>query len=183
MVNSPAASQVLTQFEQVFFAAMPDCVQLDIAALAALPCGDATLRLAALLHKDGAETAAAALQSLKLSTVFTRECLELVTHYDTKIIAADVPLLLSRLGEKQLRRLLLLQRCASLEAEIQRALDEKLPLSLRDLAVNGRDLIAAGIPSGRQVGEVLERLHEMVLRREIANESSVLLEVGRTLLS
>lgn len=183
MVNSPAASQVLRRFEAVFFAALPNCTQPDTDALDALPCGDATLRLAALLHKDGAEKAVAALQSLKLSTVFTRECLELMTHYDAKIIAADVPLWLARLGEKQLRRLLLLQRCASLEVEIQRALDKKLPLSLRDLAVNGRDLIAAGIPSGRQVGEVLERLHEMVLRREIENKSSVLLEVGRTFLS
>lgn len=183
MAASPAAARVLRQFDAVFFASMPTCTQLDIEALDALPCGDATLRMAALLHADGAEKAAAALQSLKLPTLFTRECLELITHYDAEITPEDVPLWLSRLGEKQLQRLLLLQHNASLDAEIQRVKDEQLPLSLRDLKVNGRDLMAAGIPSGRQVGEILERLHEMVLRREIANESNVLLEMGKTFLS
>lgn len=183
MVNSPASPRVLTQFKQIYFAAMLDCTQIDTAALSALPCGDTTLRMAALLHKDGREKAAAALQSLKLPTLFTHECLELVTHYDAEIIPEDVPLWLSRLGEQQLRRLLLLQRDASLDAEIQRTKDEKLPLSLRDLKVNGRDLMTVGVPSGRRVGEILEKLHEMVLRREIVNESSVLLEMGRTLLS
>lgn len=183
MIDSPAAPKVLKQFEQVFFAAVPDCAQIDIAALSALPCGDAVLRMAALLHKDGAEKAAAALRSLKLPTLFTRECLELVTHYDAQIAAEDVPLWLSRLGEGQLRRLLLLQHDASLDAEIQRALDEKLPLYLRDLAVNGRDLMAAGLPAGRQVGEILEKLHEMVLRRKIINEKAALLQMSADLIS
>lgn len=183
MVASPAAPQVLRRFAAVFFAAMPDCTRLDIEALDALPCGDATLRMAALLHLDGDEKAAAALQSLKLSTLFTRECLELVTHYDAQLSADDVPLWLSRLGEIQLRRLLILQHNSSLQSEIQQAFDENLPLRVRDLNVNGRELMAAGVPAGPMVGQLLERLHEMVLRREIKNEKAALLLQTEALLS
>lgn len=180
MVNSPAAPQVLRQFQSILFAAVPELPRIDIDALAPLPCGDTTLRMAALMHASGAEQAAAALQSLRLPTLFTRECLELIAHYDAMIAAPDVPLWLSRLGETQLSRLLLLQHNTSLQGEIARALHENLPLALRDLAVNGRNLMEIGIPAGRQVGETLEKLHEMVLRREIPNERDALLEAAKT---
>jgi len=181
MVISPAAAQVLRRFESIFFAAMPDCAQPDIAALAALPGGDATARMAALLHLEGAEKAAAALQSLKTSALFTRECLELVTYYDAALTARDVPLWLSRLGEAQFRRLLFLQHNTALLPEIDRALAENLPLRIRDLAVNGRDLIDDGVPPGPMVGEILTQLHQMVLRRELPNERDALMTAGKKL--
>lgn len=183
MVASPAAPQVLRRFEAVFFAAMPDCERLDIDALAELPAGDAVVRLAALIHLDGPEMAAAALQSLKLSSLFTRECLELAAYYDAVLTADEVPLWLSRLGEAQFRRLLVLQHNTVLLPEIERAKAEKLPLRVRDLEVNGRDLMEAGVPAGPRVGEVLTQLHEMVLRREVENVREMLLEKGKTLLS
>ena len=183
MISSPAAPDVLAQFEDVFFAAVPQCKAIDIPSLRALAGGDTITRMAALLHANDLSSADAALQSLKLPTLFQRDCLQLIAHYAAPLAAEDVPLWLSRLGEMQFRRLLLLQHNTALEPEIQRALDEKLPLRVRDLAVNGRDLMAAGIPAGPMVGEVLTRLHEMVLRREVENDRSKLLEVGRTFLS
>jgi len=182
MIAYPAAPKVLEQFKSIFFAALPQCKKIDIEALNALPAGDPVLRLAALLHENSDESAENALKSLKLSTQFTQECLQLIAHYDAVITLREVPLFMAKLGVEQFERLLLLQHSTSLLSEIQRALSDKLPLSIRELSVNGRDLMAAGVPAGPMVGEVLEKLHEAVLLREVDNEREKLLEMGRTFL-
>ncbi len=46
---------------------------------------------------------------------------------------------------------------------IQKVLDEKSALSLKDLAVNGMDLMNIGIPPGKQIGIILEELLSMVV--------------------
>ena len=43
--------------------------------------------------------------------------------------------------------------------------------------MNGRDVIAAGIAPGPEVGRVLDRLLEQVLNGEVSNEREVLLKV------
>ncbi len=48
--------------------------------------------------------------------------------------------------------------------------------SLKDLAVNGRDVISAGVAPGPEVGRVLNGLLEQVLGGEIPNERKALLE-------
>lgn len=52
--------------------------------------------------------------------------------------------------------------------------------SLKDLAVNGRDVIAAGVAPGPEVGRVLERLLERVTGGEIPNERETLLGLLRS---
>lgn len=47
--------------------------------------------------------------------------------------------------------------------------------SLKDLTVNGRDLIAAGVPAGPAVGEKLQMLLEKVIDGEVQNERDALL--------
>ena len=48
-------------------------------------------------------------------------------------------------------------------------------LSLRDLAVNGRDLMALGIPAGREVGRILQELLDAVVDGNLENEKKTLL--------
>ena len=178
LVGGSWAAQVLTQFAPIFYAALPMCKTMDLPSLAAAPMGDTTVRMAALLHKNGAETVEKALQSLKLPVIFTQECVQLVAYYDATITPEDVPLWLAKLGIKQFERLLLLRGEAErtlLKQEMQRAVEEKLPLTLKELAVNGRDLMAAGVAPGKQVGEMLTYLHEKVLRREMKNDRETLL--------
>jgi tRNA nucleotidyltransferase (CCA-adding enzyme) len=47
--------------------------------------------------------------------------------------------------------------------------------SLKDLAVNGRDLLEAGVPQGVQVGVILNRLMDMVIEEQIPNDRAELL--------
>jgi len=51
----------------------------------------------------------------------------------------------------------------------------KDPLTLQDLAVNGNDLIAAGVRPGPDVGEVLQRLLAEVLEDPQRNTKGYLL--------
>ena len=55
---------------------------------------------------------------------------------------------------------------------------KKQALSLKDLAVNGKDLIAAGIPAGKQLGEILNALFEAVLEDPEMNQREKLLETA-----
>lgn len=50
------------------------------------------------------------------------------------------------------------------------------PVMLKDLAVNGRDLLTVGIPAGKEVGLVLDELMKLVLRDPTKNVREVLLD-------
>ena len=52
--------------------------------------------------------------------------------------------------------------------------------SLKDLAVNGRDVIAAGVTPGPEVGQVLNGLLEQVLNGEVQNSKEALLSLIAT---
>ena len=52
-------------------------------------------------------------------------------------------------------------------------------LTLKTLAVKGKDLIALGIAPGKQVGALLNRLLSMVLAGELPNDREALLEYLR----
>ena len=49
-------------------------------------------------------------------------------------------------------------------------------LSLKDLAVRGDDLVAAGVPAGRKIGEILGRMLQDVLETPEHNRKEFLLE-------
>lgn len=49
-------------------------------------------------------------------------------------------------------------------------------LSIRDLAVNGNDLMAAGVPKGKEIGRVLGQLLELVLEEPDWNKKELLLQ-------
>ena len=63
-----------------------------------------------------------------------------------------------------------------------KAIEEKnQALSLKDLAVNGKDLIALGIPAGKQLGVILNELFEAVLEDPTLNEKDKLIEMANTI--
>ena len=52
---------------------------------------------------------------------------------------------------------------------------EESRTTVKDLAINGRDLIDLGIPQGKEIGEILNSLLEMVLEEEIENDRDLLI--------
>lgn len=53
-------------------------------------------------------------------------------------------------------------------------------MSIKKLAVSGNDLIARGVPQGKQIGEILNRMLEAVMDEQIPNEKDALLRFAET---
>jgi tRNA nucleotidyltransferase (CCA-adding enzyme) len=66
------------------------------------------------------------------------------------------------------------------EALARELLAEQACFRVKDLAVNGCDLIALGIPEGPAVGRTLNALLEAVLGEEVPNERDALLALARS---
>ncbi len=178
-LNGINSVMVLRNFDAVLLAALPDypaaALPRALNLLAAMPRGDIVLRVAAFLIPCGAD-AERVLDSLKPSRIFARQVLELVNAAAEAINAKELPLWLSKMGEIQLRRLLILQQKEDLLICLPDVLAQNLPLKLSDLAINGKDLILAGIEPGTCVGQILQKLHKKVLLGELANEKKALLD-------
>ena len=138
---------------------------------------------------------------LHLDNAFRDRLCNLVLHHDIPLrtdsgaINTDRSFLLRRLnrfGEQDLRAIFLIHRSDRIatgyttakreDARLQErmaALDallaEKPCFTLKDLAVNGRDLLAAGL-KGKAVGEALQLLLEAVMDGKVPNEKAALLD-------
>ena len=61
---------------------------------------------------------------------------------------------------------------------IEKVREEKSALSLKDLCVNGKDLMNEGIPAGKQLGLILNELFEAVTEDPSLNEKDRLLKIA-----
>lgn len=80
------------------------------------------------------------------------------------------------LAKSTYRQAEMLSYIDSYEAQYHQILKEQQCVTLKDLAVNGRDLLAAGMPPGRGLGEALQGLLELVLEHPEYNTREILLE-------
>ena len=53
---------------------------------------------------------------------------------------------------------------------------------LKDLCVNGKDLLALGVPAGKRLGEILNRLLDCVIDERLPNEREALLAAAKEML-
>ena len=107
--------------------------------------------------------------------------------------------LLQKLGEENARRLFKIQRAdTAAQSDYRRAekyasidLAEKTAeeiisqnscFRLKDLAVNGSDILALGLAEGRAVGDVLNALLEEVIDEKLPKEKESLLKRAKELL-
>ncbi len=68
-----------------------------------------------------------------------------------------------------------------LKERVQNELQKKTTLSLKTLAVNGRDLMEAGIPAGKELGHILNELLNCVIEDPAMNSKEVLLKTAKAL--
>jgi len=61
------------------------------------------------------------------------------------------------------------------ENNIRKTLQERPPVSLKDLAVNGKDLFELGYKEGKEIGLVLKELLNLVLEKPALNQKKILL--------
>jgi len=66
------------------------------------------------------------------------------------------------------------------ENNIREILQERPPVSLKDLAVNGKDLIKLGYKEGKELGKILKKLLKIVIDRPELNKKKILLKVVKS---
>ncbi len=141
------------------------------------------------------ELAREALHALRFDNATTQTVLQLVRHHDAPVTDSrrQIKRLLSQLGKDTFWRLLQVKEAdamgchehsvppdfSSVRSMVEDILAAEDCLSLRDLAVNGNDLIALGIPAGPRLGEVLSALFEEVLNERCANDRDTLLTLAK----
>jgi tRNA nucleotidyltransferase (CCA-adding enzyme) len=83
------------------------------------------------------------------------------------------------LGQSEYMRREKLEAIDRFEAIYQEIMERKDPLTMKDLAVNGQDLMALGVERGPVLGETLKRLLAHVLDNPEENTRERLLEIAR----
>lgn len=136
------------------------------------------------------------LRRLRFSTGDREDILLLVEQHDRPIAPTEksVRRALMKFGERNLRRLLKVKRADNLaqapaylgrqkeydevEAVLRRLLEQNACFSLRQLAVNGRDMTALGY-RGPEVGRMLKQLLRAVVDGRLDNDRQTLLRAAR----
>lgn len=147
--------------------------------------------------KFSVEIAERALTRLRVDNATHDAVMTLVKHHDIPL-EMEKPAILRRLnqfGEEGLDLLISVHRADGiakgvLHPEVPNAwardmrkavaevLAEKPCFTLKDLAVNGRDLMAAGVAKGPLLGQTLNALLEAVMDGTVPNEREALIEFG-----
>ena len=147
--------------------------------------------------KYSAQIADAVLTRLKAPTALREQVVLLIAQHMTQL-EPDKRILRRRLaqhGEETVWQMLALQHADfgskgtgtpqeeavfnEIEATLNEILAEDACLGLKDLAVNGRELMAVGFPAGPALGKCLNHLLEQVLDEALPNEKAALLTAAQ----
>ena len=145
-----------------------------------------------------ADIARNALSRLRFPSETIETCVTLIIYHDVRFngTVPQVKRVLNKLGDENMRRLFKVQYADTLsqseymreeklrkidtaKAQFEQVMARQECFSLRQLAVNGRDLIAAGITDGREIGRVLAFLLDSVIDEALPNEKAALLSAAK----
>ena len=145
----------------------------------------------------GAKMADEILRRLRLDNHTREQVCELILHHDDNWIPSrkGVRRTISAVGKEQAERLLFIRKAdimAQNPAVIEKSLTDLDQLrgyyqeilatetcfTVKDLAVDGKDLISAGMQPGKKLGEMLEWLLEQVLDEKLENDREALLRAA-----
>lgn len=70
-------------------------------------------------------------------------------------------------------------QCNEVRAVAMTIMDEQQCFQVKDLAINGRDILALGVEPGPKVGEILDHLLNKVIEEELENDRDALIEEAK----
>lgn len=142
------------------------------------------------------------LNRLRFDNKTKSEVLDLVLYHDSYIEPNEkaVRRWLNKLGEQRLRQLILvkvadisahkegtykqrLEWCIQLQSIIDNVIAEEQCFKIRDLKINGTDILVLGVPEGKIIGNILYHLLEKVINDELQNDKEILLNEVKYYLS
>lgn len=150
------------------------------------------LALTVLLQASGEESAEAALKRLKYDNGTIQGVHQLIRfyHYRFELSECGMRKAANLIGKNYIGYLFYLKRAAfpDTAAEVSTAarlyagiLERRECVELKDLAVNGGDLIRAGFRQGRELGAVLNSLLSLVLEEPDKNRKEILLREAKVI--
>lgn len=147
--------------------------------------------------QEGARMAGEVLRQLKFDNDTTARVKALILWHDDNppVTPANIRRAIHRVGRRQYPDLFAVKRADTMgknpaqqetmlayidayEAEYRRILQEEQCISLKELAVDGSDLIAAGMKPGKKIGETLDYLLKLVLEEPECNNRETLLKLA-----
>lgn len=173
-INVELSKLIMGDFADETLRAFRDIVKMAAPGLRAVPVDDAPRILPVRLALLFPENTECVLRQLKYDNQTIKKAAalsELLKKAEPKGSLA-VKKLLGSQGEEIAR--MYFETLGRLP-ELAEILESGQCYSVRQLAVNGRDLIAAGVAPGPQVGEMLNRLLELVIEGKIENDKETLL--------
>lgn len=145
----------------------------------------------------GANMADQILLRLKTPTQLRQQVVTLIENHMTELLPEKKFLKkrLARFGEGTLKQIIDLQEadfCSKgveedpanfreIRCVLEEVLSENCCLSIKDLAIDGKDLMELGVQPGPEMGKILEKLLEMVLEETLENEKTALLAATKNL--
>ena len=150
--------------------------------------------------KVSADMTDSIMKRLRFDNETRNNVVELVYYHDATFEVGKkyVKRWLNKIGEKQFRRLLQVKKAdnkaqnlelssdrikelSEIESLIDEVLQEDECFSLKDLAVNGKDLIGVGYKAGKELGNTLNKLLQLVIDGDCPNEKEKLLQEAGSL--
>lgn len=148
--------------------------------------------------KVSAEITDNIMKRLRFDNETRNNVVQLVYYHDATFAVGKkyVKRWLNKIGEEQFRRLLevkkadnkaqnlelskeMIKNINNIEMILNEVLQEEECFSLKDLAVNGKDLMDIGYKSGKNLGNALQRLLDCVIGEEISNNKEELLKLAK----
>lgn len=150
--------------------------------------------------KISADITDSVMKRLRFNNETRNNVVELVYYHDAAFGAGKkyIKRWLNKIGEKQFRRLLEvrkadikghkpdyeeeeIQKINNIEKLLEEVLQEDECFSLKNLAINGKDLISTGYKPGKELGNTLNALLQLVIDGSCPNEKDRLLQEARSL--
>lgn len=165
-----------------------------------------TVDKAGISHFNGypaksADIAAEILRRFSFPSDFVNKVKLLIKYHDRRFEKPrpHIKKVLSVLSAEDFKKLLTIQRCDALaqseymkaeklahidfiEAEFNAIISEDACFKLSDLAVSGKDIVSLGA-SGRAIGDVLDKLLNLVIEEKLSNDRDVLMSYAKEYLS
>ena len=147
--------------------------------------------------KEGARMAEEVMRQLKLDNDTISRVTALILWHDDNppVTPVNIRRAIHRVGERQFPDIFAVKRADTMgknpeqqaemlayidayEAQYLQIMEEKQCIALKDLAIDGSDLIAAGMKPGKEMGETLGRLLALVLEHPEYNKRETLLALA-----
>ncbi len=149
-----------------------------------------------------AEIAAKVLSRFRCDNATRDEVLFLIKYHDIRPSPYDKRLkkLIAKMGEERFKRLLQIKRADTIahapnsrdktlldieryERVLMEMKNSGTCMNIKDMAINGSDLIALGIPQGKTIGVILEQIFDLVCTDSLPNSREQLLNEARRMIS